>query len=84
MASKSENNACQYAAREDKAARWSGYFAQHGVTSAMVSRMGLHAPEWRQLAQSITLESGRRLNAPNSQETVDAIVRHLGYYEEAK
>lgn len=78
------DTAREYAARESKAARWSGYFHQHGVTSAMVSRMGLKAPEWRELAKAITLESGRKLNAPNHQETVDAIVRHLGYYEEAK
>ena len=37
--------------------------------------------KWGKLAASITRESGRKLLAPHSQETVDAIVRHLGYYE---
>lgn len=84
VATKSENVAFQYAARESKAARWSAYLHQNGVTAAMVTRMGLQAPEWRVLAKAITCESGRKLNAPNSQETVDAIVRHLGYYEGVK
>ncbi len=71
----------QYAKREEKAARWADYFGKHGLTSQMVSRMGLHAPEWAQLAVAITRESGRKLLAPHSQETIDAIVRNLQYGE---
>ncbi len=71
----------QYAKREAKAARWADYFGKHGVSSDLVSRMGLHAPEWAQLAAAITRESGRKLLAPHSQETIDAIVRNLQYGE---
>ena len=76
-----EFNTAVYAARENKSARWASYFAKHGVTSDMVSRMGLHAPEWALLAKAITVESGRKLIAPGSQETVDCIVRNLRYQE---
>ncbi len=80
MATK-EITAKEYAAREAKAARWACYFADHRFSSEMVSRMGLHAPEWAQLAVSITRESGRKLLAPHSQDTIDAIVRNLQYGE---
>jgi len=39
---------------------------------------------WDTLAKSITAESGRKLLPPHSQETIDAIVRELGYFEDAK
>lgn len=83
-ATKSENIAYAVAAREDKAARWSAHFRKFGITSQQVQQMALARPEWKELAKAISVESGRRLNAPNSQETIDAIVRHLGYYEGAK
>jgi len=84
MSMATEFNAREYAARQDKAARWSAYFAAHNIHSSQVNLMGLGNIFWDTLAKSITAESGRKLLPPHSQETIDAIVRELGYYEDAK
>lgn len=81
MATGPETTAREYAAREDKAARWAGYFWKHGVTSAQVRQMPLSRPEWRELAKAISAETGRKLLPPHSQETIDAIVENLRWYE---
>lgn len=79
-----ETTAREYAAREDKAARFAAYFHAHGVTSAQVRQMPLDSPWWRELAAAISAETGRKLLPPHSPETVEAICRNLQYYEEAK
>ncbi len=78
-----EFNTAEYAKREEKSARWAAYFHQHGVTSHQVQQMALARPEWKQLAKAISVESGRKLLPPHSQETIDAIVRNLRDFEAA-
>lgn len=76
------DTAREYAARQTKAARWSALFVQHGVSAAIVERMGLQAPEWAKLAAAVRRETGKRLLVPHSQATIDAIVQNLRWYEE--
>jgi hypothetical protein len=76
--------AIEYAKRQEKAARFSAYFFAAGLHSSQVSLMAVDNPFWGKLAASISRESGRKLLPPHSQETVDAIVRELGYFEDAK
>ncbi len=48
----------------------------------IVARMGLEASEWAQLSRGVYRETRKRLAVPHSQETVDAIVQNLRWYEE--